>query len=92
MRPGNAVKFPHVTLRLIPEILNPVNVILPVRKQCTVVYPIVLELGNIQHVVTRIQGVRVLEPRPSISSHHYGNGVALCYAYQELLFRNIQVL
>ena len=39
-----------------------------------------------------IQGVRVLEPRPSILSHHYGNGVALCYAYQELLFRNIQVL
>ena len=42
MRPGNAVKFPHVTLRLIPEILNPVNVILPVHKQCAVVYSVVL--------------------------------------------------
>jgi hypothetical protein len=52
MGAGNAVEFSQVTLRLVPEILDPINVILPVREQCTMVYRVVLEVANIQHVVT----------------------------------------
>jgi len=51
MFPGYTVELPHVSFRLVPEILNTVDVIDPVSEHFAVVDPIVLKLGNIQHVV-----------------------------------------
>ncbi len=47
---GNAVKSAQMTLGLIPEILNAINVIPAIRKPCFMVNPIVLEVRNIQHI------------------------------------------
>ncbi len=41
-----------MTLRLIPEILDPVDVVLPLSEEFRVVDPIVLKLRNIQRVIT----------------------------------------
>ncbi len=40
----NTIKFPHVPLGLVPEILDPVDVILFVGEQFRMIHPIVLEL------------------------------------------------
>ena len=48
---GNPIEFPHVTLRLVPEILNAVDVVPLVGKELGMVDPQVLEIRDIQHIV-----------------------------------------
>ena len=48
---GNPIEFPHVTLRLVPKILNAVDVVPPVCKEFGVVDPEVLEVRHIQHII-----------------------------------------
>ena len=47
----NTVEFTHMTLCLVPEILNPVDVILLVCKEFGMVDPEVLEVRHVQDVV-----------------------------------------
>ena len=47
----DTVEFAHMALRLVPEILNPVDVILLVGEQLRVVDPEVMEVRHIKHVV-----------------------------------------
>ena len=47
----NTIKFTHVTLGLIPKILDSVNVITGVCKEFGVVDSEMLEVRNIQHIV-----------------------------------------
>ena len=47
----NAVKFTHMALRLVPEILNTVDVIPVLGKELRVVDPEVFEVRHIQHIV-----------------------------------------
>jgi hypothetical protein len=47
----NTVEFAHVALRLVPKVLNPVDVVLLVCKEFGVVDSKVLEVRNIQYVV-----------------------------------------
>jgi len=56
--PGNTVEFPHVALRLIPEILNAVYVVRIVREHLAVVDSVVFEFGHVQHVVA-VKTVRI---------------------------------
>ena len=51
MVPGNPIEFPHVTLRLVPEILDAGDVVLLVCKELEVADPRLLEVRNIQHIV-----------------------------------------
>ena len=53
MVPGNPVEFPQVTLRLVPEILDAVDVVLLVCKELGVVDPKVLEVRDIQYIRAR---------------------------------------
>ncbi len=47
----NTVEFAHVALSLVPEILDPVDVVVLICKEFRVVDPEVFEVGNIQHIV-----------------------------------------
>ena len=47
----NTIEFTHMTLCLVPKILNPVDVVLLVCKEFGVVDSKVLEVRNIQYVV-----------------------------------------
>ena len=47
----DTVEFAHVALRLVPKVLNPVDVVLLVCKEFGVVDSKVLEVRNIQYVV-----------------------------------------
>jgi hypothetical protein len=47
----DTVKFAHIALRLVPKVLNPVDVVILVCKECGVVGSKVLEVRNIQYVV-----------------------------------------
>jgi hypothetical protein len=47
---GNAVEFAHMPLGLVPEILDAIDVRLPIREQPDVLDSVVLEGGDIQHV------------------------------------------
>ncbi len=47
----NTVEFAHVTLRLVPEVLDPVDVIVPVGEQLRVIDPEMLEVGDVERVV-----------------------------------------
>ena len=51
MVPGKPIEFPHVTLRLVVEFLDAVDLVLPVCKKLGVVDPKVLEVRNIQRIV-----------------------------------------
>ena len=48
---GNPIEFTHVPLRLVPKILNAVDVIPLIGKELGVVDPEVLEVRHIQHIV-----------------------------------------
>lgn len=51
----NTVKFTHVTLRLVPKILNAIDVILPVffvDKLGAVIDPVMLKIAQIQYFIT----------------------------------------
>ena len=48
---GNPIEFTHVPLRLVPKILNTVDVIPLVGKELGMVDPEVLEVRYIQHIV-----------------------------------------
>ena len=48
----NTVEFAHVALGLVPEILNPVDVIFLVGKELGMVDPKVVEIRYIQHIVS----------------------------------------
>ena len=52
MRLWNTIEFTHMTLRLVPKILNPVDVVFLVCKEFGVVDPEVFEVRHIQDVVT----------------------------------------
>ena len=56
----NTVEFAHVTLGLVPEILNPVDVIFLVCKKFGMIDPEVMEGRYVQYIVTapaiRIKG------------------------------------
>ena len=47
----NTIEFAHMTLCLVPKVLNAIDVILLVCKKLRVVDPEVFEVGNIQHVI-----------------------------------------
>ena len=47
----DTVEFAHMALRLVPKVLNPVDVVLLVCKEFGVVDSKVLEVRNIQYVV-----------------------------------------
>ena len=49
---GDTVKFAHVTLSLVPEILDPVDVVVSICKQDRMVDAVVLEGADIEHVVS----------------------------------------
>ena len=46
MRPGNTIVFAQVGFGLVPEILDPVDVILPVGEQYRMINPLVLDLDT----------------------------------------------
>ena len=48
---GNTVEFAHMTLRLVPKILNPVDVVLLVCKEFGMVDPEMFEVRYIKDVV-----------------------------------------
>ena len=52
MRLGNTVEFAHMTLGLVPEILNSIDVICFVCKQFGMVDTEVLEVRNIQYIIS----------------------------------------
>ena len=52
MRLWNTIEFTHMTLRLVPKILNPVDVVFLVCKEFGVVDPEVMEIRYVQHIVT----------------------------------------
>ena len=54
----DAVKFPHMPLGLVPEILDPVDVVLLVSKQFRVVDTLVMKIRYIQSIV-RSEGIRI---------------------------------
>lgn len=43
----DAVVLTHMALRLVPEALDPFDVVVPVREQLGVIYPAVMEVGDI---------------------------------------------
>ncbi len=47
----NTVEFAHVTLRLVPEVFDPIDVSLIVCKEFGMVYPDVMKVRYIQDVV-----------------------------------------
>lgn len=47
----DAIVAPQVPLRLIPEVLDTVDVILLMSKQFWMVDPIVVKFGNVQHII-----------------------------------------
>lgn len=47
----NAVEFTQMAFSLTPEVLNPVNVVLPVCKTGAVIDAQVVKLANIQYIV-----------------------------------------
>lgn len=56
--PGDAVEPSEMALGLVPEILNPVDVVLPVNKPLRMVDPDVVEVRDIQRIIAP-EGVRV---------------------------------
>ena len=54
----DTIKFPQMSLRLIPEILDSVDMIFPLGKQGGVINPSMMKRGNIQRVIA-LQGVRI---------------------------------
>ena len=48
---GDTVKFAHVTLGLVPEILDPVDVVVSICKQDRMVDAVVLERADIERIV-----------------------------------------
>ena len=55
---GDAVETTHMTLGLIPEVLDAVDVVLLIGEELGVVDAVVLEAGYIEHVV-RTEGIGV---------------------------------
>jgi len=47
----NTIEFAHVPLGLVPEVLDPVDVILLVCKEAGMVDPKVMEIRDVQHLV-----------------------------------------
>ncbi len=47
---GNTIEFAHVTLGLVPEILDTIDMIMAVGKEPGMVDPEVMEIGYIQHI------------------------------------------
>ena len=52
MRLGNTIKFAHMTLGLVPEVLDAIDVVMLVRKQFGVIDTKVLELTHIKHIIS----------------------------------------
>ncbi len=48
---GDAVVTSQMPFGLVPEVLDPVDVVGIIGKQFRMVYPHVVELGNVQHVI-----------------------------------------
>ena len=56
--PGDAVESPKMTLRLVPEILNPIDVVLPIHESFGVIDPDVVEVRDVQRIIP-LEGVCV---------------------------------
>ena len=48
---GDAVVTPQMPLRLVPEVLNSIDMVGIIGKQFRVVYPVMMELGHVQHII-----------------------------------------
>ena len=73
MRLRNPIEFTHMTFRLVPEVLDPVDVIARICKRPGVVDPEVFEVRHIQHIVG-LPAVRI----DDAIRHH----LAFYYRYQ----------
>jgi hypothetical protein len=51
---GYPIVFSQVAFRLVPEVLDTVDVVIPVRKQLAVVDPEVMEIGDVEHVIAAV--------------------------------------
>ena len=62
----DTVEFAHMALRLVPEILDPIDVVLLVGEQLRVVDPEVMEVRHIKHVerLWRREGLKVPMKQP----------------------------
>ena len=47
----DAVVAPHMPLRLVPEVLDTVDVVVRVSEEFAVIDPVMMELGHIQHMI-----------------------------------------
>ena len=52
MRPWYAVETAQVSLGLIPEVLNPIDVVSAIRKKPRMIDPYMMEVRNIQHIIS----------------------------------------
>ena len=48
---GNTVKFTHMTLGLVPEVLNAIDVIVAISEKLGIVDPKVVKVQHIQHII-----------------------------------------
>ena len=46
----NTVEFAHVTLGLVPEVLNAIDVIMAISEKLGMVYPKVMKVRHIRHI------------------------------------------
>lgn len=56
--PGDAVESSKMTFRLVPKILNPIDVVLPIHETFGVIDPDVVEVRDVQRIIT-LEGVCV---------------------------------
>tara|TARA_B100000767_G_C19592335_1_gene462018 strand:+ start:229 stop:399 length:171 start_codon:yes stop_codon:yes gene_type:complete len=51
---GNTIEFTHVTLGLVPEVLDAIDMVMAVGKELRVVDAEVVKVGHIQHVIASL--------------------------------------
>ena len=51
MRLGNTIKFAQMTFRLVPKILNPIDMIFGICEGFRMVDPVVLEIADIENII-----------------------------------------
>ena len=93
----NAVEFTQMAFGLTPEVLNPVNVVLPVCKTGAVIDAQVVKLANIQYIVGTVAISINHAVRPYLLPDNrqqgsrlrigYGNGVNLTVTLQQSEYR-----
>jgi hypothetical protein len=61
----DAIEAPQMPLRLVPEVLNPVDMVSLIDEPLRVIDPNVVEIRNVQGIIAR-KAVRVDELRPRL--------------------------